>query len=563
MSPNAQYELALKLPIDRLKAILQGRPDVIDQSAALLALKQKMQMKTALDGQAAQAQLAQPSIKQQLLASSGVEALPALNMEIPDGGIAGEEEPAEMMAAGGAVQRFNGETGSAVSNLAAQYAAAQARLGSNLPSDEDIDVLAQRVEAARAAARAIPAPGILQMRKGPQEVARYKAAQEELRAAQDAFYAAQQKRIPTSYGAPTTTPYFSEPQIKRPGIQPIRLTTGELVPEQDRTPPVDRDEQGRRIGVDTVVPAAAPRKASAPRRGIEQIVRSDASYNPEQQTTGPTALAALAGEPTAAKPVAPTDEFSSIGDYMKALQSYTQTEREALERAIAGRREKVEGEKAQRKGEFGGLAALGAAAELLKSGRPGATSIGEAFGSVGRAGAEYTKEERRIADQLDAADIEATKARLAMKQGDVQLGATLMGKAEERRLNAAKFEWEKVYNMELARLKEKGLSIDYATRMAAVAADNARTAMLANAYSQKGTETEAQQHKRRLEAWEAVLKLSPAKMLEYMKENPGKSKQEVQEIVVNRILGQAPAVGAPSAIPNLDAFSVREKTGRQ
>jgi hypothetical protein len=540
MSPNAQYELALKLPIDRLKAILQGRPDVIDQSAALLALKQKMQMKTALDGQAAQAQLAQPSIKQQLLASSGVEALPALNMEIPDGGIAGEEEPAEMMAAGGAVQRFNGEFDS--------YVESPVRTTAFTPWSE----IERRVREGDPAAiqyarqRIAKGPGIIGI-SPPQSLIDY------LGVKSDIYKTRPIKGV--------ESPFKEEP---RSTAAKVAAAAPSVIPT------ATQDERELRRAATLVSRKESERKAPAPRRGIEQIVRSDASYNPEQQTTGPTALAALAGEPTAAKPAAPTDEFSGIGDYIKALQSYTQPEREALERAIAGRREKVEGEKAQRKGEFGGLAALGAAAELLKSGRPGATSIGEAFGSVGRAGAEYTKEERRIADQLDAADIEATKARLAMKQGDVQLGATLMGKSQDRAIAAADLAWKKTYQAKLLELQ--GVEQDEKKRhnMASEAADAERNRILAPYYSslgaaalQRGGDTELQQSKRRLDAYEAVLKLPAAKMLEYKRMYPGKSEQEIQEILVNRMLGQAPAVGAPSAIPNLDAFSVREKTGRQ
>jgi hypothetical protein len=100
-SPEQQYKLALQMPIDRLLAIMQGQPGEVDQTSAMLAYKLKKETQIAQDGANAQDQASQPSVLQQQIAQSGIEAVPVENMGIPDGGIAGEEPVA--MADGGEV----------------------------------------------------------------------------------------------------------------------------------------------------------------------------------------------------------------------------------------------------------------------------------------------------------------------------------------------------------------------------------------------------------------------------------------------------------------------------
>lgn len=104
-SPEAQYQLALKMPMDRLIGILQGRPDaVVGQPIAMMALKALKEQKTAFQGQQAQAQLQQPNVKDQLLAEDqGIATYPADNM----GGF--EESGIVGYAGGGGVQHFFGE----------------------------------------------------------------------------------------------------------------------------------------------------------------------------------------------------------------------------------------------------------------------------------------------------------------------------------------------------------------------------------------------------------------------------------------------------------------------
>ena len=109
LSPDAQYQLALKMPLDRLMAIIRGQPAQIDPATALAALKMHNQTKVAVQGQQAQQQLQKPDVANQemqmasLPENSGVGRLPANNMNgiatAAQGGIVG-------YADGGEVQHF-------------------------------------------------------------------------------------------------------------------------------------------------------------------------------------------------------------------------------------------------------------------------------------------------------------------------------------------------------------------------------------------------------------------------------------------------------------------------
>ena len=106
-SPEAQYQLALKMPMNRLMGILQGKPDaVVGQPIAMLALQSLKEQKTAAQGMQAQQQLQQPNVKDQLLAEDqGIAVASAPNMNAvvnaAHGGIVGYDS-------GGAVQHFVG-----------------------------------------------------------------------------------------------------------------------------------------------------------------------------------------------------------------------------------------------------------------------------------------------------------------------------------------------------------------------------------------------------------------------------------------------------------------------
>jgi hypothetical protein len=109
-SPEQQYQLALKLPMDRLMAIMSGQPGEVDQTSAMMAFALKKKTQVAQDGVNAQAESNEPSVLNKML--TGIEAVPVNNMDIPDGGIAGGAEPVAMAEGGsvpGGVQPFKWE----------------------------------------------------------------------------------------------------------------------------------------------------------------------------------------------------------------------------------------------------------------------------------------------------------------------------------------------------------------------------------------------------------------------------------------------------------------------
>ena len=101
-----------------------------------------------------------------------------------------------------------------------------------------------------------------------------------------------------------------------------------------------------------------------------------------------------------------------------------------------------------------------AAAELWQSGRTGATSLGEAFKALGKQGAEFTKEEQRIKDKLDDADLALAQAKLSFKKGNLETGNKLVENFEKRRMEAAKIAGDTAYQNAMVASRNRGLSIE-------------------------------------------------------------------------------------------------------
>lgn len=120
MSPQQQFELAKQVAISnpsRLQAVLRGQPDPIfsDLNIAMMALRGAADLRKSMEGAQAAQQTQQPSVKDQMVAQmdqetaqlGGVANLQAPNMDIPNGGVAGEEEPPiQQAASGGTVRHF-------------------------------------------------------------------------------------------------------------------------------------------------------------------------------------------------------------------------------------------------------------------------------------------------------------------------------------------------------------------------------------------------------------------------------------------------------------------------
>ena len=121
---NEYFNAAMKYPIERLTAVMQGKDNSLPQAAAMMALQIKKPMIDAMKGKQAQAQPPQPSVKDQmeqditmLPENIGIGQLPAPNMErMADGGITGYADGGIVAFAGGdLVNAFAPPTGDAES----------------------------------------------------------------------------------------------------------------------------------------------------------------------------------------------------------------------------------------------------------------------------------------------------------------------------------------------------------------------------------------------------------------------------------------------------------------
>ena len=110
---NEYFSAAMKYPVERLTAVMQGKDTSLPQAAAMMALQIKKPMIDAMKGKQAQAQPPQPSVKDQmeqditmLPENTGIGQLPAPNMErMADGGIAGYADGGIVAFAGGGLNQ--------------------------------------------------------------------------------------------------------------------------------------------------------------------------------------------------------------------------------------------------------------------------------------------------------------------------------------------------------------------------------------------------------------------------------------------------------------------------
>jgi len=510
-NPQAQYEMALRMPIERLQQIVKGMPAPIEQGVALLVLNQKKQTQTAMEGEQAQAQLNQPTIKDRILGLNGLA-----DMDIPEGGIAGEpeevegEEPLQAAAQGGPIRFQNqGEVPSLIPQALRDLYYRKRTYAT--PAEE---ARAQRLEIAKKEPLLAAAPDVM-------------------------------------------SGFMTDP------ITGVRIPVSDVVDRKYS----DQYSEVPSTGIaDIVSPKAKPKAKAAPKDSGIAVGRY--AQEPDAAGSGPSSIYPTA---TGAQ-AAPLSEDEMIRQYAEKAAGYMQEPREAFRRAQQTATAEREKELAGMREESKGVAALRAAAELSKSGRQGIESLGAAFGAAGEAGAAFGKEQRTALREKRASDLEAAKAEMAFKQGDYELGARLMDKSEDRKLKAADLagmnaRHEAALAMEGKKLSEteRKNNLDYAYHMAYVRAYGGNKgqitpALAANISNQVSDDIDKQ--------------LSNALTYrDYQKMYPGKSKAEIKTILAEQefkkrvqafggIANLATASTAPAAPLNLNEFSIREKTGR-
>jgi hypothetical protein len=106
LNPVQEYAKARAMPIPALVAVLQGQSDMVSLGVAHAALKEKTEAEVAKKGADAAAMAQAPKvIDKDLAMAQGLAAMPA-DIDVPMGGIVGQDGQITDMAAGGGIVAF-------------------------------------------------------------------------------------------------------------------------------------------------------------------------------------------------------------------------------------------------------------------------------------------------------------------------------------------------------------------------------------------------------------------------------------------------------------------------
>lgn len=515
-SPEAQYQLAMRLPIEQLQAILRGQPSEIDQPTALTVLKQKMQQKTALQGMQAQQQIQQPSVKERMLQQAqlpedmGIAQAPGAQQAgaIPDGGVAG-------FAEGGDVRHF--QTGGTQGELF------RTPFDPDISRQRVIDATRQRI--AQLSAQGIP-PAVAEQAVaaeaagGPSaastlsrffpQVSGQSATMAGLRGLGSlgarALTAATPLAGPAAVGL--TSYELAEPVMRGTGVTQsvtdyLADITGLAAKEQEalQDKPVVRrsvptaKEPGYR-GKDYVDPRLVDTKALEPVRGparprVEAPVQMESSpastpdaldFGTEKSTTteaSPTGIGTLAtsaAAPAAAAPAAAAD--TGYEGAMRKASSATQPYMDRMTELLRTMTPTAE-EKESRSSERKGVMALKAAQALLQSGVTSGSARGSALGQIAELTQAYGKEDREDKKALIGAEINMLGAQAQLAQGNSKMAMDLFQHAEKLKFENVKLESDVFLKKRELELVKQGYDQKHAAAMAAVDAENYRTRAMA------------------------------------------------------------------------------------
>jgi hypothetical protein len=417
-SPEAQYQLAMRLPLEQLQAILRGQPSEIDQPTALSVLKQKMQQKTAMQGMQAQQQLQQPSVKDRMLQQSqmpedmGIAQAPGAQQAgaIPDGGVAGFAEGGDVQhyAAGDFVRSTTGGKDWFL----------------DLPYRQSINPLYSHLKDKRFASR--------------DEAAK---AYEDALAGKAAAPAPTAAPVPAAPAAPAApaTPYVD---FRRTDVDPNF-----------------RDPRGQ--GATAPAPGPTRRPAANAPVGLEQLSGPDSGYTPPEVTaaaapaaTDTAGVAALSTSAAPAAPAASTDttyegEFGKIGSSTK---TYTD-QMSALLKTMTPTAEEKESRSAERKG----VMALKAAQALLQSGTTSGAARGSALGQIAELSQAYGKEDREDKKAMIGAEMNMLGAQAQLAQGNARMAIESFQHAQKLAFEGIRLAADNYYKDIEAKLKKQGL----------------------------------------------------------------------------------------------------------
>lgn len=434
MSPQAQWELAKLMSVKDLTAVMRGQSNRVSQSIAMSALPLAMEKATADKGLMASQQLAQNpgdvnsrmllAQQGQLPEHQGIGTLPSPNMgQVADvamgaqGGVVG-------FAGGGDVQHF--QVGGNRKLTAAEIAANDYY---GIPAGRSFND---------------PVPGTSLSEK-------YGSIYNPIRDAASRFFSLPKNKAEEEgfVTAPGQIGISKEDILSNnPTEEGLTQLAG---PQGDVAAPV------KGIG--------RPRVEAAPSggKGIDdlKLLPAQPALPMTDYSTSPDApvSASAAAKPATAdsaeglKALAPVSSFEATQGIMNAS---TQPYMDKMSELVKGLNLSA-GEKENQKYTRLGNTFLSAAQELLTSGRPGASSIGAAFGKVGTLAQDYAKEDKADKRAAIGAEISMLGAQVQVAQGNTKSAIEFFNNAEQMAFKGIELRTNtKIKNEEL-RLKELGI----------------------------------------------------------------------------------------------------------
>lgn len=460
MSPQQQFELAKQVAISnpsRLQAVLRGQPDPVfsDLNIAMMALRGAADLRKSMEGAQAAQQTQQPSVKDQMVAQmdqetaqlGGVANLQAPNMAIPNGGVAGEEEPPVVQAAGGgAVKRFNGETGSVVpgaddyifKGLIEQFKKRKRQFSEPARGTGRFASLADSTGTTLAPAAELSPSNI-----GGADVSggMYESV----------FSRLEPKAGPAQFPSSSSLVSPTAPPLAPRAAPEAASKAAPIVaaaPQKDGIARLYGDPKSVFADIDSI---PDPAKREEVRRAYMEQLRTQGVL--QEPKTGVDTLTS-SFDPASVRTQIEAARKRSLEDARAATAPQWEAVQKLWSKDEANQEEKLSALEKEKRG----LAAL-AAAEVL--GAPGQTDMGalsRAFGAVGGVGGKYGAEKRKLVQNFNDAKEKQVLAGLAYEQGNYKLATSLADQEQKHVEAAAKIAYDVEYQRAIKELKGRELT---------------------------------------------------------------------------------------------------------
>lgn len=420
-SPEAQFQYALKLPMQELTSIMQGKPSQISQSVAMMAMQKLKATKTAMQGQQAQQQLNKPSVKNQLVQESQMPESQGI------GQLAAQNMNEVVHAAHGGIIGFSGEDKSDVPYDYSDY------YGKRRKGDAGFNEVA-------------PGMGVGEKLRSALGVDETPISRSDVSVG---------AKLRALMGVPVEEAYPSAPSpAAQNAMYTPRSTYGAHLGDMYDPQAVKASQPPSAPGPQAPRPAAPMRGAPTATSSIpgqRQPAYPGDMLEPQTPSQG---IATLSPAPTADPRTRETFE-----ELQRKFSSTTKPYMDEMTAAMKALTDSPE-EKNARGEKRTGIMMMKAAQQLLTGGRSGAASRGAALGSVGDLAQEYTKEDDAAKRAQIGAKITMLGAQAHLAQGDNKSAMDMFQHAQNLEQKYAHLEATKAQHAAEIASKNKGHDID-------------------------------------------------------------------------------------------------------